>query len=726
APLYETVLEIDERISANGAVVRALDSRAARAGLLRLREAGITSLAIVLLHSWIDPAHELELAELAREVGFEHVTTSGACGALIKLVPRGRTAVLDAYLSPVLQAYIDRVASALAGVGELLFMQSSGGLADRAHFAGRNAVLSGPAGGVVGAIETARQAGFDKIIGFDMGGTSTDVCHYGGRYERAEEAELAGVTVRVPMLDIHTVAAGGGSVLSYDGARFQVGPESAGASPGPACYGRGGPLAVTDIHAVLGRLQAEHFPRIFGPDQNAPLDIEAARDKFSRLAERAGLSVEATAEGFLKIAITHMAGAIKEITTGRGIDLEGYTLVSFGGAGGQHACLVAEALGLERIFIHPLAGVLSALGIGLSGLSATRQKTVGLPLEQMETARAEAALLLEDVKAELRAQGVNEQEVEGQIWAGLRYDNADTVLELDFGEDLHAAFERAHKRRFGFIDERAKILIESLRVEGRSLGSALPEIPPKSGNRDVPAPVRLYAKGAWHTAPVLWRDQLEVGKEIVGPAVILDQGGTNIIESGWVAVLNDTGGLVAERRSRTAKKQTKQDTASDPVRLELFNQMFMAVARRMGAVLGQTARSVNIKERLDYSCAVFDAQGGLVANAPHMPVHIGSMDLSVKAVIRSGLPIRPGVSFVHNNPYAGGTHLPDINVITPVFDPHGEEVLFYVCARGHHADIGGLAPGSMSPLATTIEEEGVVIDVMPLVEDGRFLEAEMM
>ncbi len=726
APLYDELVEIDERMDAHGNVLVTLNLNKTRTHLQTLYDEGYRSLAIVFLHAYKNPAHEKTVAKLARDIGFTQISTSYEASPLIKMISRGRTAVVDAYLSPILNNYIEKVAVALRGVEKLLFMQSSGGLADAQHFHGRNAVLSGPAGGVVGAVRTAETAGIKKIIGFDMGGTSTDVCHYAGNYERAQEAEIAGIAMRAAMLEIHTVAAGGGSELNYDGARFLVGPKSAGADPGPSAYRRGGPLTITDVNVVLGKLQPQFFPAIFGDDQNSPLDVETPMTAFKDISLRAGKSLEETAEGFLQIAVGHMARAIKKISIERGYDLQGYTLACFGGAGGQHACLVCEELGIEQILIHPLAGVLSAYGMGLADIFVVEQITVNLPIGEMDAAMKVADELVGVGKKNLLSQKVNATDIKTKLRAFVRYADSDTALELPFGPSLKQDFERAHQARFSFIDKTANIIIETMCVEcsggGENTGDFLLE--PETSHPEKS--IKFYSKGNWHEARVYARSGLKIGETISGPAVILDAGGTNIVELGWCAELTNEQNLVLTYHESKVTKPHKPTSRHkvDPVRLEIFNHLFMAIAEQMGVVLQNTARSVNIKERLDFSCAVFDAGGGLVANAPHMPVHIGSMDASLRALINSGLQLSGGDTFVHNNPYDGGTHLPDINVITPVFDDKGH-LLGYVASRGHHSDIGGLAPGSMSPLAKNIHEEGVVIDCMKLVSHGQFNDADI-
>ncbi|PHR92359.1 MAG: 5-oxoprolinase [Robiginitomaculum sp.] len=728
APLYDAVIEIEERLDATGAVLSSPHLRDAETKLQGLYDQGYRTLAIVLMHAYLNPAHENEIAKLARKIGFAQVSTSSEASPLIKLISRGDTAVVDAYLSPILKRYVDRVAKALGkeddGGPQLLFMQSSGGLARADFFHGRNAVLSGPAGGVIGAVRTAKQAGFEKIIGFDMGGTSTDVCHYAGQYERSFETQVAGVRMRAPMLEIHTVAAGGGSILSFDGERYRAGPSSAGANPGPACYRRGGPLSVTDINAALGKLNPDIFPAIFGPDQDQPLAADISRAGFEAIGQKSGKTPEEAAEGFLSIAIDHMARAIKKISIERGYDLDGYTLACFGGAGGQHVCLVAERLGIKSILIHPLAGVLSAFGMGLADIFKLHQKTLNLSIDNIETTHREAEKLAQKGRADLERQGVPAQDSHVILTAYIRYAGSDTSLPIPLTPSLKHDFESAHLARFSFTYEDADIIIESISAETYGGSEDVQNLSMETHAASAPIPTRFYSNGQWHEAIIYQRGSLKTDQIIPGPALILDAGGTNVIEPGWQAELTPEQNLHLTRTDIDQSVST-QTLERDPVRLEIFNNLFMSIAEQMGAVLQNTASSVNIKERLDFSCAIFDQNGGLVANAPHMPVHIGSMDASIRALMSSGLTMRSGDSFVHNNPYDGGTHLPDINVITPIFDPEGSDILFYIASRGHHADIGGIAPGSMSPLATDITQEGVVIDCMHLVSGGRFLEDEI-
>jgi 5-oxoprolinase (ATP-hydrolysing) len=738
--LYERVLEIDERVRADGFVEAEPDLDSVRRDLTAAYADGIEACAIVFMHAYRYPKHEQAVAAMAREVGFSQVSVSHEVSPLIKLVGRGDTTVADAYLSPVLRRYVDQVASELAdgrdgsdGSARLMFMMSSGGLTDAALFQGRDAILSGPAGGVVGCIETARIAGFDKIIGFDMGGTSTDVSHFDGEFERTLETEVAGVRMRAPMMLIHTVAAGGGSILHFDGSRFQVGPDSAGANPGPRCYRRGGPLAVTDANVMTGKLDPRFFPAIFGPGRNQSLDVDAVRQGFRELAGRIGdgRSPEAVADGFIRIAVENMANAIKKVSVQRGYDVTAYTLQSFGGAGGQHACMVADALGMKTVMIHPLSGLLSAYGMGLADIRATRQRTVEAHLDQAGLDAAAQVLeeLARNARDELLRQAVPADDISMHRRVHVRYAGTDTAIEVDFADvaSVTESFEAAHKARFGFIDASRRLSIDAVAVEAVGGGQAADEAeqPLSSVKAEPAAGTRFFSQGVWHEAAVYRREQLPPGARLAGPALVIEPHQTIVIEPGWTADITAKNHVVM-RRTEAVRVAPAVGTQADPVLLEVFNNLFMAIAEQMGVTLQNTAYSVNIKERLDFSCAVFDAEGRLVANAPHMPVHLGSMDRSVESVIRAhGDSTRPGDVYAINAPYNGGTHLPDITVVTPVFDPTGHKILFYVASRGHHADVGGIAPGSMSPLATTIEEEGVYIDNFKLVDQGRFREQEL-
>jgi len=734
--LYSRVLEANERIRADGSIETPLDVEALRAGLKQAKADGFNAVAIVFMHAYAFPAHEKTAAEVARELGFAQISVSHEISPLIKIVGRGDTTVADAYLSPILRRYVDKVAKALGATDgrgpKIHFMASSGGLKSADLFQGRDAILSGPAGGIVGMAETARIAGFEKVIGFDMGGTSTDVSHFAGDYERAFETEVAGVRLRVPMMRIHTVAAGGGSILHYDGTRFRVGPDSAGSNPGPKCYRRGGPLTVTDANVMVGKLSASFFPKIFGPNRDEPLDEEAVRAAFTELAEQIGdgRTPEEVADGFLRIAVENMANAIKKISVQRGYDVTEYALNCFGSAGGQHACLIADTLGMETVLIHPLSGLLSAYGMGLAKLRASREQSVESPLEaaSMQEVRALADKLSAEVTAEIAAEGVDARDITTSIHLHLRYEGTDTALPIRLGnpEEMRTEFERQHRQRFGFISPEKRVFIAAVEVEAVGGGASAEEAPrvvAAGGEPQARRTTRFYSNRAWHDAPVYVREDLAPGHRISGPALIIEPNQTVVVEPGWQLEVTRLNHLVLKR---TVPRQREiLGEKADPVLLEVFNNLFMSIAEQMGEALRNTAQSVNIKERLDFSCAVFDSEGQLVANAPHMPVHLGSMDRSVETIIRERKgTMRPGDVYMLNAPYNGGTHLPDITVITPVFGPDGSEILFYVASRGHHEDIGGLTPGSMTPRATHIEEEGVYIDNFKLVDQGRFLEAE--
>jgi len=756
--LYERVAEVDERVRADGKVERALDLDAARAELARARRDGIRAVAIVLMHAYRYSEHEQKIAALARELGFEQVSASHEVSPLIKLVGRGDTTVVDSYLSPILRRYVTQVAEALnsspPGEGEharLMFMMSSGGLTAAELFRGKDAILSGPAGGVVGMAETGRQAGFSRLIGFDMGGTSTDVSHFAGEYERTFETEVAGVRMRAPMMLIHTVAAGGGSILHFDGARFRVGPDSAGANPGPKCYRRGGPLAVTDANVMVGKLIPDFFPRIFGPQQNEPLDADAVREAFAKLANDIsdGRTREQVADGFIKIAVDNMANAIKKISVQRGYDVTRYTLNCFGGAGGQHACLVADALGMTTVLIHPYSSLLSAYGMGLADIRSVRQQAIEEPLgkEARATLKSVAQRLAGAAIKEVAAQGVAAGEIKVHVRAHIRYAGTDTPLIVDAGvvgtaaqlavklaspQTMQRGFERRHKARFGFIDRNKSLVLEAVSVEAVGGGARFAERAQKIRRTKLPAPARrtrFFSGGKWRRARVYLRDTLAPGQKIKGPAIIIEPHQTVVVEAGWQAEMTAKNHLLL-RRIRKLMRTRAVGTRADPVMLEVFNNLFMSIAEQMGEALQNTAYSVNIKERLDFSCAVFSGDGSLVANAPHMPVHLGSMDRAVETIIRENRgKIRPGDAYAINAPYNGGTHLPDITVCTPVFSApssqRGGEILFWVASRGHHADVGGISPGSMSPNATTIAQEGVYIDNFKLVDRGRFREQEV-
>lgn len=736
--LYERVAEVDERVRADGTVEQEPDLAAVRRELEAAKADGIDAVAIVFMHAYRFPEHEKRVASLAREMGFAQVSVSHEVSPLIKLVGRGDTTVVDAYLSPILGRYVARVTDALdakRSEARLMFMMSSGGLTAAELFQGKDAILSGPAGGVVGMAETGRQAGFDRLIGFDMGGTSTDVSHFDGEYERTFETEVAGVRMRAPMMLIHTVAAGGGSILHFDGSRFRVGPDSAGANPGPKCYRRGGPLAVTDANVEVGKLIPEFFPKIFGPHQNEPLDAEAVRTAFDELEGemRGGLKRAQIADGFIKIAVENMANAIKKISVQRGYDVTRYALNCFGGAGGQHACLVADALGMTKVLIHPFSSLLSAYGMGLADIRATREQAIELPFGTKALAALErtAKRLGKEATAEVVGQGVPAAKTKLIVRAHIRYAGTDTALTVNAGAlpAMQRAFEKAHKARFGFIDRNKDMVIEAVSVEAVGGGAKFNEKAVRRSSTPLPKPAKktkFFSAGKWHQANVFTRDQLKVGSKVKGAAIIIEPHQTIVVEPGWQAELTAKNHLVLTR-VKALKRTYAIGTHADPVMLEVFNNLFMSIAEQMGVSLQNTAYSVNIKERLDFSCAVFAADGTLVANAPHMPVHLGSMDRSVETIIRDNKgKIAPGDVYAINAPYNGGTHLPDITVCTPVFDDKKKHILFWVASRGHHADVGGISPGSMSPNATTIEQEGVYMDNFKLVDRGKFREKELL
>ncbi|MCC6918349.1 MAG: hydantoinase B/oxoprolinase family protein [Alphaproteobacteria bacterium] len=727
--LYTRVVEAGERMTAEGEVRTPLDETALRHALAEAFDAGLRACAIAFLHGYRYPGHERRAAKIARAVGFTQVSVSHEVSPLQKLVSRGDTTVVDAYLSPVLRRYVNRVRAGLGPETQLQFMMSSGGLTDAARFQGKDAVLSGPAGGVVGAAESGRAAGFGKIIGFDMGGTSTDVCHFDGAYEREQETQVAGVRLRAPMMLIHTVAAGGSSILHYDGLRMRVGPDSAGANPGPAAYRRGGPLAVTDANVMLGKLQPDFFPAIFGPGEDQKLDAGAVRAAFADMAGRIGKPAEEVAEGFIQIAVANMANAIKKISVARGYDVTSYALNCFGGAGGQHACLVADALGMETVLIHPFSGLLSAYGIGLAKLRAFRQRAIGRKLEDDTKAALDPAAeeLRAAASAELQSQGVARDGIAAHAVAHVRYEGTDTTLPVPYGSagDMRRDFTAAHTKRFGFGFEGRGLIVESLEAEAHGGGAEPPRHHAAAADTPLPAPAttaRVFMAGAWHDIPVHRREGVRTGHALPGPALLIEPHQTIVVEPGWRAAIAPGGEVILTRVTARPERRAA-GTEADPILLEVFNNLFMSIAEQMGLTLEKTAASVNIKERLDFSCAIYDGDGALIANAPHMPVHLGSMGDSVAAVRARHPHMQPGDAFALNAPYGGGTHLPDVTVVMPVFGEGDAEPRFFCAARGHHADIGGIAPGSMPPFSRSVADEGVLLDGVQIVHAGKFDEA---
>ena len=724
--LYERVIELDERVAADGTVLRSPDLDALATHLRAARDAGAGSVAVACLHSHLYPEHERAAGKVAEQLGFAQVSCGSEVSPLMKLVPRGDTTVVDAYLSPVLRRYVDGIARQLPGV-RLMFMQSNGGLAEAGHFRGKDAILSGPAGGIVGMVRMSQLAGFDHVIGFDMGGTSTDVSHYAGGYERVFHTQVAGVRLRAPMIDIHTVAAGGGSILHFDGARYRVGPDSAGADPGPACYRGGGPLAVTDANVMLGRIQPEYFPRVFGPDGDQPLDADVVRARFADLAARIGdgRGPEEVAEGYLRIAVANMANAVKRISVQKGHDVTGYALTTFGGAGGQHACAVADSLGIRSVLVPPMAGVLSALGIGLADTTAMREQSVEVRLDETAVPRLVevADALSAAARAELAEEEVPDEAITVSVQVQLHYDGTDTAVPVALADldAMLAEFAETYRRTYSFLMDRP-LIAEAVTVEATGR-TEQPELTYAAGEPVEPVEVRMYTGGGWRPVPLYQRDGLRPGDTVDGPAIVAEANATTVVDDGWRATVTGYGHLLLER-ARPRADDAGATTRVDPVLLEIFNNLFMSIAEQMGARLEATAQSVNIRERLDFSCALFDPDGNLIANAPHMPVHLGSMGASVKEVIRRRAgDLRPGDVYAINDPYHGGTHLPDVTVVTPVFGTGGE-ILFHVASRGHHAEIGGITPGSMPASSRDLHEEGVLFDNWLLVADGRFREEE--
>jgi len=737
--LYEQVFEVSERLDSKGKIIHQLDENSVRIALRKAKSDGINCVAIAFMNSYLNPVHEDKIAQIAIEEKFSQISVSHKVSPLIKLVGRGDTTVVDAYLSPILRRYVEQVSGALedSKSTKLMFMQSNGGLTDAKLFQGKDALLSGPAGGVVSMVQTGIQAGFKKLIGFDMGGTSTDVCHYSGEYERSFETEVAGVRIRAPMMQINTVAAGGGSILSFKDGRFQVGPESAGAIPGPASYGRDGPLTVTDCNVLLGKLNPDYFPKVFGKNSNESLNVKIVKSKFLALSEsiskqtgKPKMDIVSMAEGFLRIAIENMANAIKKISIQRGYDITGYTLNCFGGAGGQHACQVADSLGMTSVLLHPYAGVLSAYGMGLAEIRAIREKHFEKDLNNIDNANKVIDELSFQASKDVIAQGVEKKSITLVKKAFLKYHGSHQTLDVEFNniESMRTSFEKVHKKRFGFYVKDRNILIEMLTVE--AIGKSVEQ----ENFIDIKDPdyaaqpidkKNMFVNSEEQNVSIYQRSELKIGQQVSGPGIICEPTGTNIIDDGWVASIDKFKNLILTRASKR-KEEKSIGTSADVVMLEVFNNLFMNIAEQMGATLANTAYSVNIKERLDFSCALFSSSGSLVANAPHVPVHLGSMSEAIRTVIKLNKDnISAGDVFVLNAPFNGGTHLPDVTVITPVFDKEAKKIIFFVASRGHHADIGGTTPGSGPPDSKHIDEEGVLIDNFKLFEKGVFRESEI-
>lgn len=731
--LYDHALEVTERVATDGEVLTPLDTAKTRAALEQSYSDGYRSIAIAFMHSYKFSNHEKQVGQMARDIGFTQISLSHQASPLVKLVSRGDTAVVDAYLSPILRRYVRQVRDALGNDTTLMFMQSNGGLTDADLFQGKDAILSGPAGGVVGMTKTAEDLGLNRLIGFDMGGTSTDVCHYAGEFERSFETEVAGVRMRAPMMSIHTVAAGGGSILSFRNGRMQVGPKSAGANPGPASYRRGGDLAVTDCNVLLGKLQPSQFPSVFGPYGDQPLDADVVRQKFKALSENIAAETgefprvpEELAQGFLRIAVENMANAIKKISVQRGYDVTKYTMNCFGGAGGQHACLVADVLGMKQIFIHPFAGVLSAFGMGLADVRALREHQFEQDLTHVDAADIVFQRLDSEVLAEVEGQGIDTSLITVTRTAHVRTTGSHLPLPVAFGSqaELKERFDLAHQQRFGFVPSYETLILDALVSEATGQTGETVQLNSEKAAEKTSETAQMFSQGGWQDVPFVNRETLRVGDVVDGPAIIFEPTGTNILEHGWQATVAQGGSLIL-RRIIAISRENAIGTSVDPVMLEVFNNLFMSIAEQMGATLANTAYSVNIKERYDFSCAIFTPSGDLVANAPHVPVHLGSMSNSVRSILsQNRKTMQAGDVFMMNNPFKGGTHLPGVTVITPVFDTDGKTVIFLVASRGHHADIGGKTPGSAPPDSEHINEEGVLIDNFLLAHKGKLREVE--
>ena len=767
-PLFETVVEIDERIDAEGHVLTSPDETAIRRDLTALHATGVESIAICLLHAFANGEHERLVESIAREVGFTEISTSSRLSPLIRIVSRGDTTVMDAYLNPILRDYVQRIREQLSPDSTLKMMTSSGGLVDAASFVGKDSILSGPAGGVIGFSQVARQAGFEKSIGFDMGGTSTDVSRFDGEYELEFETQKAGVRIVSPMLAIETVAAGGGSICGFDGVKLFVGPQSAGADPGPACYGRGGPLTVTDVNLFLGRILPQHFP--------FALDVVSVEAKLKSLCEEIAASplgkdytpVE-LAEGFREIANASMVRAIRRISVAKGYDPADYALVSFGGAGAQHACALARELGMNRVLVHPLAGILSAFGIGHADVRRFAEHSVLRPFSVDVLAELEETIvdLEERTLAEVQAEGIPAERIDPPARSlDLRYRGVESTITVAWpGDgDFVSAYETQHERLYGYRHDGRSLEIVAARVDvtGRMPSASLPETRPTKRVLEPAENTNAFFERAETKTAVYNRSQLYPGDSFAGPAIVCEPTSTVVIDPGFtVRVLSrgelsitsvpspPMGGEGGRRPDEGAKRGTvdaptaestspspalrapsppqggEGTDSADPILLEIFNNLFASIAEQMGVTLQKTSLSTNVKERLDFSCAIFTPTGDLVVNAPHIPVHLGAMSETVKRILADVPEIFAGDVFVTNDPFRGGSHLPDVTVVTPVHDDETGALIFLTASRAHHSEIGGIVPGSMPPFSKRLGEEGVLIRCLKLVDQGQSHEAEL-
>jgi len=737
-PLYDAVFEVSERIDTLGDVLTPLDLQSVTQALENAKASGIQSVAICLMNAFACEQHELIIEEVARKIGFDDISRSSKISPLIKLVSRADTTVLNSYLNPVLTKYVQKITQWLHPESSIRLLTSAGGLIGAKEFSGRDSILSGPAGGVVGFSSIARQAGFEKAIGFDMGGTSTDVSRFDGHFEYEYETQKAGVRIVTPMLAIETVAAGGGSVCSFDGIKLIVGPDSAGSDPGPACYGQGGPLTVTDLNLVLGRIRPEQF--------SIPLRPDASVERLTALCH----SIEATtghryeihelAEAFLNIANHNMAQAIGNISVAKGYDPADYTLVSFGGAAAQHACGVARLLNISTILNHPDAGILSAYGMGQANVK--RQADLGiyrqLNQQLLEELKHDVDQAILELQNQVESEGYKTANINIQVTAELRLLGVDATLQIPVSEQtaesfvwnvnkeqLTTLFSDCHLQRYGFTPLKSNpttghLELVTLRIVAMGQTSSVQPLSTRSvgTTRTSNKTTIFFQNGQQLKAQCFCREDLSAGDQIIGPAIITEQVSTTLVESGWNAEVLDNLELLIESNSKTQQHHHDPLINTDPAMLEIFNNHFVSIANQMGLTLQNTSSSVNVKERLDFSCAIFTAEGQLVVNAPHIPVHLGAMGESVRAIIEDQDSVSPGDVFITNDPYRGGSHLPDVTVVTPVFNADNDRI-FFTASRAHHSEIGGCTPGSMPPFSQTLAEEGVLIRSRKLINAGK-------